>query len=136
MIVITSGTFQFRARLEEAAAPKTCAWFRGLLPLTSKVIQARWSGEAVWVPMGEETLPLPLENHTAYPSRGDILIYPGGLIEPEFLFVYGSAIFGSKVGLLPGNHFMTLVEGGEQLTAFGRCVQWQGAQDVTFSWRG
>src|SRR5688500_9798097 len=44
-VVITAGPFRFLARLEEEAAPRTCAAFREMLPFASRVIHARWSGE-------------------------------------------------------------------------------------------
>lgn len=38
----------------------------------------RWSGHSVWINIDEIALPDgPRENHTIYPSRGDILFYPG-----------------------------------------------------------
>jgi len=43
---ITVGDFEFGARLEEEKAPNTVAALRGLLPLESKLVQARWSGDA------------------------------------------------------------------------------------------
>ena len=76
---------------------------------------------------------LTFENHTSHASRGDILLYPGGFSETEFLFVYGSSIFASKMGQLAGNHFFTLLEGHEHLEAFGKLVLWEGAQDIEFS---
>src|SRR6188472_2702163 len=54
VLEITVGGFTFEAQLEEEAAPKTIAALRRLLPLESKLLQARWSGEAAWVPMGLE----------------------------------------------------------------------------------
>ena len=42
---ITAGPFTFGARMEEEAAPKTCAVFRKLLPYRQKIIHVRWSGE-------------------------------------------------------------------------------------------
>jgi Protein of unknown function (DUF3830) len=36
------------------------------------------------------------------------------------------------MGQLAGNHFLTIVQGREQLPALGRKVLWEGAQDVTF----
>jgi hypothetical protein len=62
-----------------------------------------------------------------------VLFYPGGYSETEFLFVYGSSSFASKMGSIAGNHFLTLVTGHEHLEAFGRRVLWEGAQDITFS---
>jgi len=73
------------------------------------------------------------ENHTAHPSRGDILFYPGGISETEILIVYGIASFASKMGGLAGNHFITITEGREQLPEFGEHVLWNGEQDITFA---
>jgi hypothetical protein len=36
------------------------------------------------------------------------------------------------MGPLAGNHFLTIVEGKEQLRALGNKVLWQGAQDIAF----
>jgi hypothetical protein len=132
---ITAGPFQFAARMEEEAAPATCAAFRALLPFRSKLIHARWSGEACWVPLGDFELGVGFENHTSHPSRGDILFYPGGFSETEILFPYGSARFASKVGPLAGNHFLTLTEGHDQLPQLGKLCLWEGAQEIVFDLR-
>ena len=130
---ITVGdTFSYTARMEQADAPATCAAFAKLLPYRQKIIHARWSGEACWIPLGEFQLGVGFENHTSHPSRGDILFYPGGYSETEILFPYGSACFASKMGQLAGNHFLTVVDGHDQLVAMGRSVLWQGAQDIVF----
>ena len=131
---ITAGPFTFLARLEETAAPQTCAAFTQILPFRNKIIQARWSGEAAWIPLGDFKLNVGFENHTSHPSRGDILFYPGGYSETEILFPYGSTCFASKMGQLAGNHFLTIVEGQAQLPELGRMVLWQGAQDILFAW--
>lgn len=131
---ITAGPFTFWARLEETAAPQTCAAFTQILPFRNKIIQARWSGEAAWIPLGDFKLNVGFENHTSHPSRGDILFYPGGYSETEILFPYGSTCFASKMGQLAGNHFLTIVEGQAQLPELGRMVLWQGAQDILFAW--
>ena len=132
MLRITAGPYAFTARMEEADAPATCAAFRKLLPYRQKLIHARWSGEACWIPLGDFKLGVDFENHTSHPSRGDILFYPGGLSETEILFPYGSARFASKVGQLAGNHFLTIVEGREHLAAVGKLCLWEGAQDIVF----
>ena len=36
-----------------AQAPKTVEAFLKLLPYTQKLIHVRWSGEGVWVPLGD-----------------------------------------------------------------------------------
>jgi hypothetical protein len=131
---ITAGPFTFLARLEESTAPQTCAAFTQILPFRNKIIQARWSGEAAWIPLGDFKLNVGFENHTSHPSRGDILFYPGGYSETEILFPYGSTCFASKMGQLAGNHFLTIVEGQAQLPELGRLVLWHGAQDIVFEW--
>ena len=107
-----------------------------MLPLKTKIIQARWSGEAGWIPFGELDLDLGYENHTSYPAPGHLLLYPGGLSETEILFPYGSTMFASRSGQLSGNHFATIYEGNDQLDALGTLVVWEGAQDITFEERG
>jgi hypothetical protein len=168
---ITVGSYEFVARMEEDAAPKTCAAFVKLLPFHHKIIQARWSGEAAWIPLlqypqtdrGKNSKFVPLtalpdicdntrsitemssdfasgefqggvgfENHTSHPAPGEILFYPGGFSEPEILFPYGNTLFASKMGQLAGNHFLTIINGNEQLKALGHTILGQGAQDITF----
>jgi hypothetical protein len=132
MLRITAGPFTFTARMEEQAAPNTCAAFRELLPYRQKLIHARWSGEACWIPLGEFALGVGFENHTSHPAPGEVLWYPGGFSETEILFPYGATMFASKLGQLAGNHFLTIAEGREQLRELGRMVLWQGAQDIVF----
>lgn len=113
-------------------APRTMAAFMALLPYRQKLIHVRWSGEAVWVPLGDFQLGVGFENHTSHPSVGDILFYPGGYSETEIILAYGACSFASKMGPLAGNHFLSIVEGREKLRALGTAVLWQGAQDVLF----
>ena len=127
---ITIGDFVFKAKLHVDEAPQTCEAILNALPLKGKVIQARWSGEAVWFPMDELGIEAPQENATIHPSRGDLLYYPGGVSEKEMLIPYGSSVFGSKVGHLRGNHFATITEGTERLGEMGRKALWEGAQRI------
>lgn len=129
---IKAGPYTFVARLEIEKAPATCNMFDTLLPFKNKVIHSRWSGEAVWIPLGDMKTGLGFENHTSHGSRGDLLLYPGGFSETEILFVYGSSRFASKMGQLAGNHFLTIEEGRENLEALGKLVLWHGAQDILF----
>lgn len=135
MIEIAVGAMRFVARLEEEAAPQTVAAFRRMLPLRSRLIHARWSGEAAWIPFGELDVGVGPENATCYPAAGELLLYPGGVSETEILLPYGAASFASKAGALAGNHFATVVEGGAQLRELGRLVLWEGAQEIAFEER-
>jgi hypothetical protein len=132
-IAIEVGGIRFRARLETESAPKTCARFRAMLPLKTTIIQARWSGEACWIPFGDLDLGLGYENHTSHPAPGQLLLYPGGVSETEILFPYGSTLFASKVGQLAGNHFATVYEGNDHLRELGELVIWKGAQEILFT---
>jgi Protein of unknown function (DUF3830) len=130
VLEIVSGDFLFEGRLEADAAPATVAAFKRLLPLESRIIHARWSGEACWIPFGELEAGFGPENATCYPAPGQLLFYPGGVSETEILFPYGPTAFASKAGLLAGNHFATVTDGLERLPELGRKALWEGAQPL------
>ena len=132
MLEVEAAGFGFVARLEEEAAPQTVAAFRRLLPLESRIIHCRWSGESNWIPFGELEVGIGPENATSYPSPGELLLYPGGVSETELLFPYGHCCFASKAGQLAGNHFATVVDGTENLRELGRRCLWEGAQPIRF----
>lgn len=127
---ITAGDHTFDARFETAAAPKTVAVIRKLLPYESRIIHVRWSGEGVWIPLGELDLGLSYENHTSYPAPGHMIVYPGGISETEILLAYGGVHFASKMGQLAGNHFLTITSGLDRLAEVGRAVLWEGAKSI------
>ena len=129
-VKITSGDFCFIANLLEEEAPKTCEAFKKMLPLKSEFIHVRWSGEGIWIPYGDLRLGLDYENHTSHPSKGEMLLYPGGISEMEIILAYGRCGFSSMHGQLSGNHFLTIVEGLEDLYDFGRKVLLEGAQKI------
>ena len=133
MLSMTAGPFTFSLALEEESAPQTVAAFRGLLPLESKIIHVRWSGEAGWIPMGDLDVGVGPENATSYPHPGELVLYPGGVSETEMLIAYGYVDFACKAGQLAGNHFATVTEGGENLSALGKLFLWEGAQDILFA---
>lgn len=133
LISVVAGPYKFRARFEDHAAPKTCAAFRALLPYDERIIHVRWSGEACWIPLGDLDLGLRYENHTSFPAPGQIILYPGGVSETEILLAYGSVCFASKVGQLAGNHFLTIVDGLDQVAALGKLTLWEGAQPIRFA---
>ena len=104
-----------------------------MLPLETQIIQARWSGEAAWIPFGELNLDIGYENHTSHPAPGELLLYPGGISETEILFPYGATLFASKMGQLAGNHFASIYEGNERLRELGDLVLRKGAQEISFT---
>ena len=127
---IKSGSYSFDARFESAAAPKTVAVLRKLLPYENKIIHVRWSGEAVWIPLGGLDLGLGYENHTSYPAPGQMIVYPGGISETEILLAYGGVHFASKMGQLAGNHFLTITSDLDKLAELGRATLWEGAKPI------
>jgi hypothetical protein len=130
MIRISVGDLVFGARLERERAPATVAALLRLLPLSGSLLQARWSGEAAWMPLGSLDVGVGAENDTGRPAPGQILLHPLGISETEILIPYGETVFASKAGALRGNHVMTIVAGGGQLAELGRRVMWEGAQPI------
>src|SRR3984893_12955012 len=130
MLEITVAEFRLVAQLREEQAPNTVAAFRRLLPLESQLIQARWSGQAAWIPFGDLDLGIGFEDPPSFPGPGGRFIYPGGRGETEILFPYGQTCFASKAGQLAGNHFATVIEGLEHLAEIGEGVLWPGGQRV------
>ena len=129
-VKIDAGPFVFSARLEIEKAPLTCDFFRSLMPFRQKLVHCRWSGEGCWVPLGDLSSNLPLENATSYPAPGQLIYYPGGYSEAELLLAYGGVRFASKMGQLAGNHFMTIANGTDKLAELGRLALWEGAQEL------
>jgi hypothetical protein len=129
---VAAGPYTFGAKLEWELAPKTCAAFVERLPFISKIIHVRWSGEGVWMPLGDLDFGVGYENNTCYPSPGQIILYPGGVSETEILLAYGYVNFASKAGQLSGNHFITLTSGLENLYTLGRKVLLEGQKDIRF----
>ncbi|NDK35098.1 DUF3830 family protein [Rhodovulum sulfidophilum] len=128
---VTIAGIEFDARFEDAA-PQTVAAFRAKMPFKGKVVHVRWSGEGVWIPLGETDFGLGYENHTSYPAPGQIILYPGGISETEILLAYGGVHFASKLGQLAGNHFITLTSNTDKLADLGPKVLYEGAQEILF----
>ena len=106
----------FILKLEMDAAPKTCDGVRRRAPLPqqahasamerrSRVDSARWIATSASRSRTTRAIRRPDE----------ILLYPGGYSETEILVPYGNTMFASKLGQLAGNHFLTVIEGQEQL---------------------
>lgn len=132
MLEVEAGPFTFDARFETDAAPLTVAAFKRHMPFESKIVHVRWSGEGVWIPLGDLQFGVAYENHTSYPAPGQIVLYPGGISETEILLAYGGVHFASKMGQLAGNHFVTLTSNLDKLPEIGRLCLWEGAQPIRF----
>jgi len=122
----------FDAVLEEERSPLTCAAFAAALPFESRIVHVHWSGEGVWIPLGDTDFAVGFENATAYPAPGQILLYPRGVSETEILIAYGSVHFASKAGTLAGNHFATISDGLDRLHEIGVATLWEGAKPIRF----
>ncbi len=131
-VKITVGKSTFFARWESELSPNTCAAFRALLPYSQKIIHARWSGEACWVPLGAFDLGVAAENATSRPKPGQLLFYPTGISETEILIPYGAARFDSVAGELAGNRFLTITDDLERLAQAGKDILWNGSRDIRF----
>jgi hypothetical protein len=120
------------AVLETDKSPATCAAFQQAMPFESKIVHVRWSGEAVWIPLGDMDFSVGYEDATAYPAPGQILLYPRGISETEILIAYGSVHFASKAGTLAGNHFASIIGDLDRLREVGVATLWEGAKAIRF----
>ena len=132
VLTVQIGLQSFTARLETERAPRTAAAFLARLPFEGQLVQARWSGEAGWVPLADYDLGVPYENATSHPAPGQVLWHPPGLSEAELLVPYGSTSFSSRVGQLAGNHFLTIIDEHGDLAGVGRRLLYEGAQPIRF----
>jgi hypothetical protein len=132
-IIIAVGDRVLTGVLEEEQAPATCKAFLTVLPLRRQLLQARWSGEAAWVPLGELDLGVGSENPVHRPRPGQVLFYPAAESETEILLPYGVTAFAAVCGPLYGNHFLTINGQEEHLREIGRRVLMEGAQQVDFA---
>ena len=131
-LTVHIGEIAFTATLESERAPRTAAAFLARLPFEGQLVQARWSGEAGWVPLADYDLGVAYENATSYPAPGQVLWHPPGLSEAELLVPYGSTSFASRVGQLAGNHFLTIHDERGALADIGRRLMQDGAQRIRF----
>ncbi len=131
MIIEIDG-HEFQAIFEDDLSPQTCAAFRSAMPFESRIVHVRWSGEAVWIPLGGRDFGVAYEDATSYPSPGQILLYPQGKSETEILIAYGHVHFASKAGSLAGNHFATITDDLDRLREIGIATLWEGAKPICF----
>ncbi|MDQ2861355.1 MAG: DUF3830 family protein [Pseudomonadota bacterium] len=127
---ILIGEEAFVGRLERGKAAAVCAWIGSQLPFTSRLVHARWSGQACWCPIDPAlTLP-PSGGGIGSPAAGQLLYYAGGLSEPEILAPYGLTRFACDGGQLTGSHFLTVEHGLERLRSVGLEVLVGGAKTL------
>lgn len=132
MIQIEVDDKEFTAELHDNQAPESVKAVQELLPLESELMHVRWSGIATWINIDEIDLPeIPRENHTVYPSRGELLLYPGYRNEQEILVPCGPTCFKSPAGELAGNHFATINATVSELKEIEEATLQNGAYDVT-----
>jgi hypothetical protein len=133
-ITLEVGDHTFEATLLPEEAPESVERFRELLPLETTVKHVRWSGHSIFVEEFGEDAPdmtdLPRENHCVYPSRGDILLYPGYENVPEILIACGSTAFRSPAGELAGNHVGIVEDAREELAALEVDVLENGSKPI------
>jgi hypothetical protein len=133
-LTIDVADYTLTAELFADAAPESVAAMRDFLPLESTLMHVRWSGIATWINIDEIALPeIPRENHTVYPSRGDVLLYPGYRNEQEILLACGPTCFKSPAGELAGNHVATIDAPAETLKELEDRTLEEGSFDVTLS---
>ncbi len=123
---------KFDAVFEENKSPKTCEIFRKEMPFEGDIVHVRWSGEGVWIPLGDKDFSVEYEDATSYPAPGQVLLYPKGKSETEILIAYGSVQFASKAGTLAGNHFATITSDLEKLREIGVSTLWEGKKKIVF----
>ena len=123
---------KFDAVFEDTKSPETCDAFRKAMPFAGEVVHVRWSGEGMWIPLGNMDFKVGYEDATSYPAPGHILLYPKGKSETEILIAYGSVQFASKAGTLAGNHFATIVSDLAKLRKIGISTLWDGRKKIRF----
>ena len=123
----------FDALFETGKSPQTCEVFKKAMPFHAQVVHVRWSGEGMWIPLGDTEFEVGYEDATSYPAPGQILLYPKGKSETEILIAYGSVQFASKAGTLAGNHFATITSDLDKLREIGISTLWQGAKSISFT---
>jgi hypothetical protein len=134
-VTVRVGAHRLTARLETSRAPLTCAAFRERLPFTGTLVQARWSGEACWIPLGDLDLGVPLEHPVSEPARGMVLFHPADESETEILVPYGTTRFASVHGPLQGTPFLTILD-LPALARLGQEILMGGAQEIVFELDG
>lgn len=132
-LILKIGIESFAARLRHDLAPRSCECLLALLPYSGKLIQARWSGDAMWAPL-EPAFPagvlLPPEHPVGRPVPGEVLLYAGPLSGPELLIPHGASRFACQAGPIEGNPVLSIEGRLERLAELGHEVLWKGAKEL------
>lgn len=130
---ISIGRFAFAARLRPELAPEACKRLIAMVPFRGSVVHARWSGEAIWCPLGTawpSGLMLEAEQAVHEPRPGEILLFAGERSEPELLIPYGETRFACKAGALAGSPVLLIEEDLARLAECGREVLIRGEMEL------
>lgn len=119
----------------ESAAPKSVEAVRELLPLETTLRHVIWSGHAVFIhdfgPDVPDFSTLPRENTAVYPSRGDILLYPGYEAPAEILIACGETCLNDPLGgEMAGNTVASMQTDDAALAELDELTVETGAKDV------
>ena len=106
-LIVRAGEFTFQARFEAADAPRTIAAFRRLLPLQSRIIHVRWSGEGGWIPFGDLDLGLGVGGLTVLAAWG-----LGELFATRAAFLQVGAMLGT---IMAGNVLFVIIPAHAEL---------------------
>lgn len=123
------------AELDETAAPETVARIRELLPLETTIRHVIWSGHAAFIHDFGDDAPefgdLSRERPEVYPSRGDVVFYPGYDAPAELLLALGECRLNDPYGgQMAGNHVGTLLDDPETMQELDEWLVETGAKDV------
>ncbi len=125
-IVVEFDDKAFQAVLFDERAPVVCANIWNALPLEGPVTNTTWSGEMLrlWVQIPE---PQERENMAQLQNPGDIIFLHkwNGL-----RFVYGQARMQGPSGAHPTPLVGRMLGGVEDLAAFAKRVEWEGARPM------
>ena len=122
-----------RRALEEDAAPKTIAALRTLLPLRSQLVQARWSGESAWVPMGFELeLGHRARERQQLPGRRRAPPLPRRALGGRDPLPVRRDLLRQQDGPAGRKPLRDDRRGSRSSSELGRVVLWEGAQPIVF----
>ena len=82
-VLITAGPFACK-RASSERAPATCAAFEAAMPFISKIIHVRWSGAAVWIPLGDLDFGVDHEDAAVIRRQARSCFIPAASAKPRY----------------------------------------------------